>query len=333
MGFAGSLRRLVRKSKKTATGAVDIAEASKSIVGEAKRLNLNELSDLFSTKYMKVVDNKALVGAIDIADFVHFSRLGDYSNSFYVAFKDTDVLASSNVQKAIKKVLSEAATELPDLPIKKYDEAIIRSKVGFNLDKKALNTVDDIDKFVKNDAKLQQSVDKLVQQSKRTGFLKFFGYSVAISAAGLTALVVYQKCVEEAAKSTGCFMYTQSGTNVVKCKVSQFSCKNATTGNICTSKSLPDEIANSKACSEDANKNLNCIETLCDAARYADLQDNQVLRCESKSASDVLVDAINQAGSGIGSVVGSVGKNLLIWGLVAIVVIIIFTFLFKFFTN
>ena len=128
-------------------------------------------------------------------------------------------------------------------------------------------------------------------------------------------------------------MYTQSGTNVVKCKVSQFSCKNATTGNICTSKSLPDEIANSKACSEDANKNLDCIETLCDAARYADLQDNQVLRCESKSASDVLVDAINQAGSGIGSVVGSVGKNLLIWGLVAIVVIIIFTFLFKFFTN
>lgn len=333
MGFAGSLRRLIRKSKSSATAAVDVAEASKNIVAEAKRLSLNELSDLFSTKYLRSSGDKVLLGSSELGAFVKYSRLGDYPNSFYAAFKDTDVLASANVQTAIKKVLSEASSELPDLPIKRADDALSRSKTGFNMDGVSLNTASDLDSFVKKDTKLQQSVDKLVQQSKRTGYLKFFGYSVAISAAGLTALAVYQKCVEEASKSTGCFLYTKSGNNVIKCKVSQFSCKNADSGTICKDGDLPDEISSSKACAEDDNKNKDCLESLCDSSKYENLKDNQVLRCESKSASDVLVDAINQAGAGVGNVVSSAGKNLLVWALIGLVVVIIFTFLFKLFTN
>ena len=333
MGFAGSLRRLIRKSKSSATAAVDVAEASKNIVAEAKRLSLNELSDLFSTKYLRRSGDKVLLGSTELGAFVKYSRLGDYPNSFYAAFKDTNLIASGNVQTAIKKVLSEAASELPDLPIKRADDALTRTKSGFKMDKVRLNTASDLDSFVKRDTKLQQSVDKLVQQSKRTGYLKFFGYSVAISAAGLTAMAVYQKCVEEAAKSTGCFLYTKNGNNVIKCKVSQFSCKNSKSDTICKSGDLPDEICNSKACVEDANKNQNCLQSLCDSNRYESLKDNQVLRCESKTASDVLVDAINQVGAGVGNVVGSAGKNLLVWALIGLVVVIIFTFLFKLFTN
>lgn len=333
MGFAGSLRRLIRKSKSSATAALDVAEASKNIVAEAKRLSLNELSDLFSTKYLRSSGDKVLLGSTELGAFVKYSRLGDYPNSFYAAFKDTNLIASGNVQTAIKKVLSEASSELPDLPIKRADDALTRTKSGFKMDNVSLNTASDLDSFVKRDTKLQQSVDKLLQQSKRTGYLKFFGYSVAISAAGLTALAIYQKCVEEAAKSTGCFLYTKSGNNVIKCKVSQFSCKNSDSGTICKAGDLPDEISNSKACAEDANKNQNCLESLCDSSKYESLKDNQVLRCESKTASDVLVDAINQAGAGVGNVVSSAGKNLLVWALIGLVVVIIFTFLFKLFTN
>lgn len=333
MGFAGSLRRLIRKSKSSATAAVDVAEASKNIVAEAKRLSLNDISDLFSTKYLKSSGDKVVLGSSELGSFVKYSRLGDYPNSFYAAFKDTDVLASANVQSSIKKVLSEAASELPDLPIQKADDALSRSRTGFNLDNTSLKSATDIDNFVKKDAKLQQAVDKVVQKTKRTGYLKFFGYSVAVSAAGLTALAIYQKCVEEAEKSTGCFLYTQSGNNVIKCKVSQFSCKNSSKGTICKDSELPDEISQNKDCSDDKNKDKECLESLCDASKYENLKDNQVLRCESRSASDVLIDAINQAGAGINNAVSSTGKNLLVWALVGLVVVIIFTFLFKLFTN
>lgn len=324
MGFIGSLRRLVRLSEDAEKGIVDAAKASASIIEEAKSLQLSNLTEMFGTQYLKNINNVATLGLTELDSFVRFSRLGDYNNSFRAAFRDTDLLSTAGVRNTVNRVLRQAETELPDLAILKNDEALARNKKFFNITKDA-KTTDDLNALVKNNKDLSESVNQLVKDTKRTGYLKLFGYSIAVAGAAVTAGFIYQLCVDEAQKSTGCFLYTQSGNKTVRCKVSQFSCLYPSNGTVCPNSSLPDDITkDTTACAGDNSKQY-CLQTKCNAKLYATLNDNQTMRCEQKSASDVLLDGLNQIGAGAGSFVKNLLKQVIIWVLIALAIIVLFS--------
>lgn len=331
MSFIGKLRKIVRSSKNTSTGVIDAAAVSKGILKETEALNLKNLDALFSTKYVKNSGNKALVGLLDMDTFVRFSRLGDYSNSFAAAYRNTDLLASSGVQNSVRKVLQDAVNDLPDASLLKSDTSLARTKLKYGMGdvgKNNFTSVSEINNFVKKSPELEGAVNKVVNNTKRTGYLKMFGYSVAVTGGAVTVALIYEKLLTEANNSTGCFSYTKSGNEVVKCKISQYSCLHPKDGNICASLDLPASILNDTTGCTGDNAKKPCDDTRCKSDNFTDLKDNQVIRCESKTVTDVLGEAINAVGAGATSVIGGAFTSILIWlaigvGVIVAVVVIV----------
>lgn len=324
MAFIGKLRKIVRGGRNSTTGVVDAATVSKNILKETERLNLRNLDNLFSTKYVVNKGNNAFIGLVDMDKFVHFSRLGDYTNSFSAAYRNTDLLASSSVQRSVRKVLDDAAASLPDSGVLRADTSLKRTKLKLGMGdvgKNNFNTVAELESFVKKNPELESAVNKVVTNSKRTGYLKMFGYSVAVSGGVVTAALIYDKLLTESKNSTGCFSYTKTGNEIVKCKISQYSCKHPKDGKLCASVDLPASIVNDATGCTGDNAGKECDETRCKSENFTDLKDNQVIRCESKTVSDVLGEAINSVGAGASSfVTGAIG-SIFIWLAIAVGVI------------
>lgn len=324
MAFIGRLRKIVRGGRNSSTGVIDAASVSRNILKETERLNLRNLDNLFSTKYVINKGNDAFIGLVDMDKFVRFSRLGDYTNSFQAAYRNTDLLASSGVQRSVRKVLDDAAASLPDSGVLKADTALKRTKLKYGMGEVGKNnftTVAELDTFVKKNPELEGAVNKVVTNTKRTGYLKMFGYSVAISGGVVTAALIYDKLLTESKNSSGCFSYTKTGNEVVKCKVSKYSCKHPKDGKLCADVDLPASIVNdTTACTGD-NANKECDESRCNSDNFTDLKDNQILRCESKTVSDVLGEAINAVGAGATSFVTGALGSIFIWLAIAVGVI------------
>nr|WQF02791.1 MAG: hypothetical protein [Apis mellifra filamentous-like virus] len=330
MGFIGSLRKFVRNAKDS-SGAINTVKVSESVVSEAKRLNLNNLTNMFSTTHVKTVDNKALFGTMELSEFVRVSRLGDYNNSFKKALANTTLLQNSAVERSVKKVLADAVSELPDAKLAKNVENVAATKKNLNIPD--ATNVDELSAAVNANPKLKAQVEKLTRQvSNNPGrALKFFGYSVLLGAGAITTALILQKCVEEAAKASGCFYYYVEGGAVKKCKVSQLSCKtpNTNEANIsCATEILPSEIVDATVCAND--KETECHAN-CNTEKY-DLPENSTLKCEHKSPGDILAEGISNT---IGPVVGGITNTIqniakyLGIGLLVIFIIFILFYFFK----
>lgn len=333
MGFAGALRKAI-KAGTNVDGVVDAAAVSKNIVKEAERYRLPELSSLFSTKYVKVTDGKTLIGKSEADNFIRYARLGDYTNSFEDAFGAANVL-TPNVRRSISKVLADAASELPDKTILNFDTRVTRTRETYKLGGKnnQLKTVEEMETYVKANPKLAESVNKVVKEGKRTGFIKMFGYTLAVSGGVLTAATVYEHAVKEAAKNTGCFLYTKRGNGVTKCKISKLSCQYPSDGKVCSKDDVPASLSDDKTGCVDADKDKPCAGKLCDSNKYDDLAENQVLRCEQKSPGDVLAEMITELGSEASSAAKRIFGGIFKWLLIVIVAIVVIFLVFRFILN
>lgn len=329
MGFAATLRRTVQASRNSANAVEDVSALSKNIIKEAENFKVSELSDLFSTKYLKNVDNKLMLGNIQMEDFVRYVRQGNFVNSFQAAFKDTNVLSSAAVQRSARKVLTDAASELPDAALLKATEKTNKIGEKFKLSGKTFSNVDELAEFVKTNPDLAREVNATVRRAKTKRTVKMTGYAATLTAAVVTPAVIYQMALDEAAKNTGCFKYTKKGTELVKCKIGKLSCKNPSDGTLCVESEIADSIKDNKTTCAEGNKDP-CLKGQCDTKLYKDLKDNEILKCESKTAGDVLAEAISWASESAIGFIGKSVKTVLIWGLSILGIFIVILFLFRF---
>lgn len=329
MGFAATLRRTVQASRNANNVVEDVTALSKNIVKEAEKFNVRELSDFFGTKYLRNVDSKLMIGTLPMDDFVKYVRLGNYVNSFQAAFANTNLLSSPAVQRTVRRVLANATAQLPDAQLLKATENAKKVGQKYKLSGKTFASFDEFDKLVKDNPALAKDVNGTLRKARSKRFLKMIGYSVAVGAGGLTAAELYQLAANEAAKNTGCFRYTKKGTELIKCKISKFSCKNPQDGKLCPENELPASINDNKTACTDSNKDP-CLNDQCVSSKYPDLSDQDVLKCETKTTGDVIAEAISSAGSSALGFLTGTFSTILIWGLVIVGIMLVVLFLVRF---
>lgn len=309
MGFLGSWRNILRISKNNVTGTVDAATFSKKIIAEAEKLKLNNIARLFDNNYLKNIDNKVFLGNIELKDFIKAARLGDYEGSFKTAFGSSPLLDNPGVKQALQKILSEAATTLPDLKVLHNVNAVTKGRKIFLLTDKA-SSASELSRLVAKNNQLKNIVDKLVLSVNRTKKIKFLGYTILIGAAAVTAYDIYQTCAEISANGTGCFIYYTAGGEIKKCKISPYSCLHATQGTLCSLPLLTNEMISCTDCQISDNKKKECIHCNNEDPYNEMLGEHQMLRCESPDPIDVLLEGIHQTIDGIISVGGNITSSL-----------------------
>lgn len=317
----------------------NINTVSKRLISETETFHVPQLKKFFTPEKLSISDNKVMLGQSELKSFVNYARLGSFTNSFEAAFKNSDLLKVPSTRLAIQRVLREAANELPDARINdfvsKRNKIMKNTKLSEKVD--TIKTAEDMKVYVDASPELSRMVNSVVKNAKRTGFIKMFGFSVAISAATFGLTQLYNYCVSEAQNGSGCFMYTKRGNEVTKCKIGYLSCKYANAKNLCNSLNCTDN-KTGVTCLPDDNKTICSDKTqLCD--KYCDsnnvdpnlkLADNQVLKCEEKKPAEVLGEAIAASADAIGSLISGGIGSLLKWGLIGLLIIVVITVVFKF---
>lgn len=334
MGFVGALRKVF----KDVENATDMSVVSKRLGKELDTYHLPQLREFFVPKQLSVSDGKLMLGQSEFKSFIDHARMGSFTNSFQMAFKGSDLLKVPSARLAIDRVLRDATNELPDARVADFvarrNKTMKSTKLSDQID--SLKTTDDVKKFVESNPDVSRLADKVVKSSKRTGFVKMFGYSVAIAATTFGLAELYDYCVTEAKNGTGCFMYTKRNNDVTKCKIGYLSCKYATGKNLCNSLNCTDGKTGVSCLPDDdkttcADKTLLCEK--CDSNNpdpNLKLADNQILKCEEKKPAEILGEAIAAVTDTVGSFIGSGIGNVLKWGLIIIAVLLVIFFAFKF---
>lgn len=332
MGFFGRLRGLVLKSYKQ--GAYDLEAASKAIVNDAKSsVKGADISGFFTTRYMKNVNDVPYLGDAKLLDFIQFSREGNFASSFGTAFRNNPALQNRAVRNTINGLLDESRRTLPDFRVRQNLETLDAASTLTGLNLKSLKSAADLDTAVKANRTLGQKVEALARRVNVTKTIKFLGFSIAVGAAGAIGYeYLYKKMEELAAQNSGCFAYWYNNEkNIRKCKVTSYSCKTgAKTDMPCLSGVLPASIIENKECSDADNKNLICIHCQNDDPKNNELPDHVMLRCEEKSAGDMLVEAITETIGNVWTGVTSGLGNIFLYGAILLVVIIVLVIIVNF---
>lgn len=321
MGFLGTLRRLV--SKNTKNGVLDAAAASEAITKEIKTTVVGgaDISSFFSPKYLRNVNEVARLGETNLHDFVRFSREGNFEGSFGSAFPGNAAIHTPAVRNTLNNLLRESRRTLPDFDIAQRDAAVsaIGKNTGINLH--SLRTEEELSKAVASNSKMNDAVAKLIKQSNSTGKIKLLGVTIAISVGTASAVMIYRKAVELAETATGCFAYwTAANGETRKCKLKQLSCRSPRTNNECSNIMFP---ITTTECTAEGNKKKACIH--CDEKDpiMADIADNIVLRCEEKTAGDMLGEMITSTVGNVFDAARNIFGVLLRVGLIVLIVIIV----------
>lgn len=335
MGFVGALRKVY----KDLGNSTDLIAVSKRLSNEVQAYRVPQLLEFFKPKQLSISDGKLMLGQSEFKSFVDYARMGSFTNSFQTAFKGSDLLKIPSTRLTIDRVLRDAVIELPDARINDFvaKRNRVMKTTKLNEQRNSLNTADDVKKFVEGNADVKRLAEAAVKSSKRTGFVKMFGYSVAIAATTFGLAELYQYCVTEAKNATGCFLYTKRGNEVSKCKIGYLSCKYGSGKNLCNSLNCADG-KNGVTCLPDddkttcADKTIPC-EKFCDSNNvdpHLKLGDNQVLKCEEKKPADILGEVLASVGESVGSFVSGGIAGILKWALIIFLVIIVIFVVFKY---
>lgn len=322
MGFLGRIRKIVAKN--FSSSGYDVAKISDSLVAEAKLVSkATDISSFFSKQFVKNVGGTPMIGKTKLLDFSSFARQGSFAKSFDAAFPSNAALKNLQVRATVNKLLLDARRTLPDFRFARNAELVDSAAKGFNVNPKILKNADDLALAAAANPKLNDAVTKLLKRAKSGKTITAFGVTVLFGAT-VTAAVVFDRMTKLAEEYTGCIAYwTDQNGNIRKCKVSQYSCKFGSKGETCLANVLPAAIVDNQDCQKADNKNKICIH--CDETDKlnTDLPENMVLKCEEKSAGDMLLETV---GNTLGDVWGGVSNTfstLFIIGAIFIVIVIV----------
>lgn len=319
------MRKLVLRSIKD--GKVDVELASKSIIQDAKSsVKGADISAFFSTRNLREVNGVTVIGKQPLFEFVTFTRIGDFELSFGRAFPDHAALKNLPIRNTINNLLLESRRTLPDFRVHRADQVISSASEVTGLNPKQLVNAGDLEKAVASNSKLSSATQQLMRRLVSTKTLKFVGWTAVIGTAGaLTYQILYKKMEELAAENSGCFAYWYSANGELrKCKVQSLSCKSGDkTERPCLNGIIPTEVIENKDCLEDGNKEKNCLHCNIDDPLLAELPENVMVRCESKTAGDMLLEAISETVGNVWTGLGSAFSSLFLWGAILLVGIIV----------
>lgn len=323
MGFIGRLRGWILKSFE---GGVNTVKASEAIVSDARKTVTSvDIGSLFTTKYLREVDNVPHLGREPLFDFVAMSRRGNYAQSFGTAFEGVSALNNRQVRRVINDLLLDARQTLPDYRLARDIDEVEALRKLYGIDTAKITNAKELESTVNGNARLKSDVDRLVRSTGKTKTLKFLGYTAVIAAGTVTAAAIYSKLEQLAKEQTGCFAYWMDNTGRVRrCKVGSYSCASPDTDTPCLSSLLPDSILNNADCTKADNKTKDCIH--CDNTDVAnkDLPENVTLRCEKKTAGDLLLDTISNTITRATGIFGGWIQWLVIIGVAIVCIVIVF---------
>lgn len=332
MGFFGRMRKWILKSSKN--GKLDLELVSKSFIDDARAtVKGADISPFFSNRYIRSVNGVAMIGEQALGDFVKWTRIGDFESSFGRAFRDNPAIKNIPIRNTLNNLLLESRRTLPDFRIRQSASLVESAKAVTGVDTRVMRNAVEVEAAVKKSSKLSSSMKSLFQRVNVTKTLKFLGFTVALGAAGaLTYQVIYKKMEELAAEQSGCFAYWYSNDGTIrKCKVRSYSCKSGDKSPTpCIAGVLPADIIENKDCLTAENKEKNCLHCSGDDPVNVNLPENVTLRCEEKTAGDLLLEAISETVGNVWTGVGSLFSNLFWWGAILLVVIIVLVLLVNF---
>lgn len=321
MGFLGKIRNIVAKN---ASGSgYDVAKISDSLVAEAKLASkATDISSFFSKQFVKQVGNTPMIGKTKLLDFSSFARQGSFAKSFDAAFPANAALKNLKVRATIDKLLLDARRTLPDFRFARNSELVNNAAKGFSLNPKTLRNADDLAIAAAANPKLNNAVTKLLNRAKSGKSITAFGVTVLIGATA-TAAIVFERMTKLAEEYTGCIAYwaDQNG-NIRKCKVAQYSCKFGDKGETCLASVIP-TIVDNKDCLKPENKDKICIHCDENDKLNADLPENMLLKCEEKTAGDMLLETIGNTLGDVWGGVSSTFSTLFIVGAIFLVIVIV----------
>lgn len=324
MGFIGSIRTVALRSIKN--GVYDVKRLSDELVASAKRAAVNtagDVSSFFGRKFVREVNGTPLLGDTKLFEFSRFAREGNFEQSFGKAFPGNAALRNPSVRGAIDRMLLESRRTLPDFRYSQHVDLANNAGKSLGVDPKTLKTADDLSLAVEANPKLKSAESRLLQRAKNNK-KKIFLFGTSFTLVAVTAAALHAKAEELAAEESGCFAYWTDGAGSIhKCKVSPYSCKHGASGQRCFGGLLPDEILNNTDCQQEANREQNCVHCREDDPANVNLPENVMLKCEEKTAGDVLLEAISQTVGNVWSGVTSGLRSVFIYGTIFLVIVIV----------
>lgn len=328
MGFLGSIRKTVVNSIRD--GVYDVKKLSDELVTSAKRaVPTTDISNFFTTKFVKTVDNVPMLGNTKMLEFSQFAREGNFEGSFGKAFSGNAALRNPSVRSALDRLLLQARKELPDFKYSQNTDLLKRAKDAYKIDPKSLKSEADLAKAVDSSPQLKSNISRLLSASKTAGKVTFFGGAFVL--ASYTATELYKRAVEEAEKQSGCMAYwiDQNSGTVMKCKINAYSCRHAK-GNKCLAGVVPKEILENADCSKDENKDKLCNHCEENDTLNANLPENITLKCEEKTAGEIIYESIGQTLGNVWSGVSNGLRNIFLYGAIFLIVVIVLVVIINF---
>jgi hypothetical protein len=327
MGFLGSIRAITLKSVKN--GVYDVEKLSDELVRSAKTAApATDISNFFTTKFVRAVNNVPVLGESKLLDFSRFAREGNFQKSFGDAFPNNAALKNPAVRTTVNRMLLEARRTLPDFRYAQNAELLTSAKNAYKIDPKKLTSKAELASAVESNPGLKSAVSRVLSTAKTTGKVVIFGATVALAA--YTADALYDKLVEMAAEESGCFAYWMDQNGLKKCKIESYSCRTGASGSKCLSGVLPNEILTNDDCGQDANKDKLCNHCSDDDPVNENLPQNFVLKCEDKTAGDMLLEVIGNTVGNVWSGVSSGLRSIFLYGTIFLVVVIVLVVMINF---
>lgn len=313
---------------------LDVNRTSRNLMADARRAansGGSDISHLFSPKYLREVNGVARLGETSLADFVRASREGNFRESFGRAFPNNRALDEPAVQRTIRDMLADSKRTLPDFRVAERDRMLRQLEQATGVDLRKLATTEQLEQAVKSSPKLRQQTEELTKVARSSGKVNVLGYTLTF-AAGVTAADIYDKMVDLAAKQSGCFAYYMSDNRELrKCKVLSYSCAHADKFvQACVAAAVPVLEHVRDDCQKTENKAKNCLHCSNDDAVNAQFADHVTLRCEEKSAGELLGEAINETLGNVWTGVTGGISSFFRYGLIALIAIVVLVLVLNF---
>lgn len=267
----------------------DLAKASEYLKRSFGRIHLTQAPDGFVR--------------VGLTDGSKFSRMLRTANAAEALEGATGSKLSLIQRRAVRAMDNQVRAAFPDVTVITRNEYLTRVRIDLKIPSgKRMNSVENLERVVRNSSELSGDVSKAVRKAKRTKTWKYLGGTVAVGAV-VSAASLYAAAVELAKRNTGCFMYRGGGQHVTKCRVKGCSCPlNPGDVQACDESVLWDvmKIANSDCptgSEENSCVHCNWNETNAENVHYIDrdkVPHDAFFQCEHHDA----LDAINEIISG-----------------------------------
>lgn len=283
------------------TRVLDEASGEWAKIIEELAESQRHLSDNFGKLKIGKQGNKLRIGEADGWSFTKRMRRGNSIPAFEDASR---IKVPSNARSAFESMDRTARADFPERMVDARDTYLRteRQKLideGTIKPNQQINDPEQLQAIILNNPRIGQKISKLERYVRTFKRITILG--VTITMLTFTIMALCQLASKAAKEHSGCFMYTNGGTKITKCKILGCSCNTSETTSIkCLEDILPDDMKLRNTACDPKKKEYYCVhcdwdETDSNSINYIDkdnLPDNVMIVCEQKDGWDIIQEAI-----------------------------------------